>query len=198
MRDRVDRRGAVLLLGSFLAGCTAQAPGQPAAPASGPPRPPLRLAVGELVAGDGPPPLPVANFIDERRSRELAEALRQRLRARLTPAGGAPTARFELEQVALTERLAAGRQGGVAGLVRREPTFAQEGAIAVRLRILEAGGRKLGQTRVSVQRARSLPAGSAVTTRDEGARALAADLLAQFDDALEVAVRDTLGPWLVE
>ncbi len=198
MRDPFDRRGAVLLLGSLLAACAAPAPGQPTPAASEPPRPPLRLAVGELVAGEGPPPLPLANFIDERRSRELAEALRQRLRTRLTPAGGAPTARFELEQVALTERLAAGRQGGVTGLVRREPTFAQEGAIAVRLRILEAGGRELAQTRVAVQRARALPAGSSVTTRDEGARALAADLLAQFEDALEVAVRDTLGPWLVE
>lgn len=191
----LDRRRTLALASALLAGCAAPGAG-PTAPTSV--RAPVRLAVGEVVTGDGPPPLPVANFIDERRSRELAEMLRDRLRARLTPAGGAPVARFELEQVALLERLASDRRGGVAGLVAREPTFAQEGAIAVRIRILEAGGRELGQTRVAVQRARSLQAGSSVTTRDEGARALAADLLAQFDDALEVAVRDNLGPWLAE
>lgn len=198
MRDRFARRGAVLLLGSLLVACAAPAADRSTRAAIEAPRPPLRLAVGELVEGSGPPPLPEANFIDERRSRELAEALRQRLRTRLTPAGGTATARFELEQVALTERLAGGRQGGFAGLVTREPTFAQDGAIAVRLRILDGGGRELAQTRVAVQRARALPAGSSVTTRDEGARVLAADLLAQFEDALEVAVRDTLGAWLVE
>lgn len=192
-----DRRSALALalVSALPAGCAAPVAG-PRAPSS--PRAPLRLAVGEIVAGDGPPPLPLANFIDERRSRELTETLRERLRARLVPAGGAPIARFDLEQVSLVERLAAGRRGGVAGLVGREPTFAQEGAIAVRIRILDAAGQEVAQTRVAVQRARSLPAGSSVTTRDEGARALAADLLAQFDDALEVAARDNLGPWLAE
>jgi hypothetical protein len=191
----VARRGALGLLVGVLAGC-----GGPVGPAreAGPARPTIRLAVGEILDGDEPAPLPAANFIDERRSAELARTVRQRLRARLVPAGGAPLARLDLEQAALTERLAAGRQGGVAGLVTREPTYAQEGTVAVRIRILEAGGRELARARIAVQRARALPAGSSVTRRDEAARALAADLLDQLDDALEVAVRDNLGPWLVE
>ncbi len=80
----------------------------------------------------------------------------------------------------------------------REPTFAQEGKLAVRIRIHDAGGQELARTRVAVQRSRALPAGSSITRRDEAARALAADLLDQLEDALEVAVRDNLGPWLVD
>lgn len=193
----LPRRGTLALLAAALAGCG----GPPAPPReAAAPRPPLRLAVGELVDGDPPAPLPAANFIDERRSGELAAAARARLRSRLVPAGSGfgLRARIDLEQAALTERLAADRQGGMAGLVSREPTFAQEGALAVRIRILEADGRELAHARLAVQRARSLPAGSSVTRRDEAARALAADLLDQLDDALEVAVRDNLGPWLAE
>lgn len=192
MGAKLDRRtvmGAALL----LAGCGG-APGGPREP--GAPGSPLRLAVGEILPGDGPPPLPVANFIDERRSRELTERLRARLASRLVPAGGPAVLRVELDQVALTERLIEGRVGGVGGLVSREPTFAQEGALAVRLRVIEPSGREVAQVRVAVQRSRALPAGASVVTRDEAARALANDLLAQLDDALEVAVRDQLGPWL--
>ncbi len=191
----VPRRGALGLLAVALAGCSG-ASGTAREPRAA--SPPIRLAVGELLDGDPPAPLPAANFIDERRSRELAEAVRERLRARLVPAGGASVARLDLEQAALTERLAAGRQGGMTGLVTREPTFAQEGAVAVRIRILAVDGRELARARVAVQRARSLPAGSSITRRDEGARTLAADVLDQLEDALEVAVRDNLGPWLVE
>lgn len=197
----IARRGSFWRLGAGLAGVAALAAcgGPPVAPGEPPPaRPAIRLAVGEVLPGEEPAPLPEANFIDERRSRELADLVRARLRARLVPAGGLPVARLDLEQAALTERLAAGRQGGVSGLVTREPTFAQEAAVAVRIRILEADGRELARTRVAVQRARSLPAGSSVLRRDEAARALARDVLAQLEDALEVAVRDNLGPWLVE
>lgn len=191
----VPRRRALGLLALALAGCTGPS-GTAREPRAA--RPPIRLAVGALLDGDPPAPLPAANFIDERRSRELAEAVRERLRARLVAAGGTPVARLDLEQAALTERLAAGRQGGMTGLVTREPTFAQEGAVAVRIRILEADGRELARARVAVQRARALPAGSSITRRDEAARALAADVLDQLEDALEVALRDNLGPWLVE
>lgn len=189
------RRGAVGLLLVGLAGC-----GGPLGPAreAGPARPTIRLAVGEILDGDEPAPLPAANFIDERRSAELARTVRQRLRARLVPSGGGPMARLDLEQAALTERLAPDRQGGMTGLVTREPTYAQEGTVAVRIRILERDGRELARARVAVQRSRALPAGSSVTRREEGARALAADLLDQLEDALEVAVRDNFGPWLVE
>lgn len=190
------RRRAVLGLSSVVLAACVGPTGAPREAREA--RAPIRLAVGELRDGDPPEPLPAANFIDERRSRELAEAVRARLRARLVAAGGAPVARLDLEQAALTERLAAGRQGGVTGLVTREPTFAQEGAVAVRIRILEADGRELARARVAVQRARALPAGSSITRRDEAARALAADVLDQLEDALEVAVRDNLGPWLVE
>ena len=189
------RRGAVGLLLVGLAGC-----GGPLGPAreAGPARPTIRLAVGEILDGDEPAPLPAANFIDERRSAELARTVRQRLRARLVPSGGGPMARLDLEQAALTERLAPDRQGGMTGLVTREPTYAQEGTVAVRIRILERDGRELARARVAVQRSRALPAGSSVTRREEEARALAADLLDQLEDALEVAVRDNFGPWLVE
>ncbi len=191
----IARRGALALLLGGLAGC-----GGPLGPVreAGPARPTIRLAVGEILDGDEPAPLPAANFIDERRSAELARTVRQRLRARLVPSGGGPTARLDLEQAALTERLAPDRQGGMTGLVTREPTYAQEGTAVVRIRILERDGRELARARVAVQRSRALPAGSSVTRREEGARSLAADLLDQLEDALEVAVRDNLGPWLVE
>ncbi|MCL6607049.1 MAG: hypothetical protein K6T74_03045 [Geminicoccaceae bacterium] len=191
----IARRGAFGLFLVGLAGC-----GGPLGPVreAGSARPTIRLAVGEILDGEEPAPLPAANFIDERRSAELARTVRQRLRARLVPSGGGPTARLDLEQAALTERLAPDRQGGMTGLVTREPTYAQEGTVAVRIRILERDGRELARARVAVQRSRALPAGSSVTRREDGARALAADLLDQLDDALEVAVRDNLGPWLVE
>lgn len=189
------RRAALGLLLAGLAGCGGKlGPGREASPG----RPPIRLAVAEILDGDGPAPLPAANFIDERRSAELARRVQERLRQRLVPAGGGPTARLDLEQAALTERLAPDRQGGMTGLVTREPTFAQEGTVAVRIRILERDGGELARARVAVQRSQALPAGSSVTRREEGARALAADLLDQLDDALEVAVRDNLGPWLAE
>jgi len=192
---RLGRRGALGFLLGGLAGCGGPlGPGREAEAA----RPTIRLAVGAILDGDEPAPLPAANFIDERRSAELARSVRERLRARLVPSGGGPMARLDLEQAALIERLAPDRQGGMTGLVTREPTFAQEGTVAVRIRIQDPDGRELARARVAVQRSRVLPAGSSVTRREEAARALAADLLAQLEDALEVAVRDNFGPWLVE
>jgi hypothetical protein len=189
----LGRRGALGLLLGGLAGCGGPlGSGREAEPA----RPTIRLAVGAILDGDEPAPLPAANFIDERRSAELARSVRERLRQRLVPIGGGPTARLDLEQAALIERLAPDRQGGMTGLVTREPTFAQEGTVAVRIRIQDPDGRELARARVAVQRSRVLPAGSSVTRREEAARALAADLLAQLEDALEVAVRDNLAPWL--
>ncbi len=158
---------------------------------------PLNLAVGAVVAGEGPPPLPLANFIDERRSRELADALRGRLVQRLIAAGGPSTLRFDLEQVALTERLVESRVGGIGGLMSREPTYAFEGAIAVRLRLIDATGREAANVRAAVERTRSMPAGSSVAAREKAARELAADLLEQFERALETAVREQLAPWVL-
>ncbi|MCS7267006.1 MAG: hypothetical protein N2038_00795 [Geminicoccaceae bacterium] len=187
----VTRRA--FLFSSVLAGC-ASATGRREVPAN---RGPLRLAVGTIVAGEGPPPLPAANFIDERRSRDLVRALRERLAQRLLAAGGAATLEIAFEQAALTERLIEGRVGGVGGLVAREPTHAFEGALAVGLRVVDAAGREAARVRVAVQRSRSLPAGSSVAAREDAARALAGDLLEQFDRALESAVREQLAPWLV-
>jgi hypothetical protein len=190
----VSRR-LLLLAGAVALGLAACA-GTPEPMSRPEPGPALRLAVGTVTVEDAYAPLPQANFIDERRTRELAGLARDQIGRRLEAAGGAGWARATLREVALTERLADERRGGVTGLVTREPTWTLEGTLAGRVAIVDEFGGERAFAEARVGRTRQLPAGTSVIERDNAARSLMADLLAQFDAAFERSVRENLGDQL--
>ena len=153
---------------------------------------PVLLPVAYFDIEDRRQPLPSANFIDERRSDELAEEVRAYLRNRFNTGGGSGSAVAVIEQASVTERLVEGRSGGLLGIVTGEPTYGLDGTLTVR--IVERGptGEEVGYGRASVARSREVRAGTTVVQRDAEARALAVELVNQLDPALVQAVRENL------
>jgi hypothetical protein len=184
-----------VLLGSvavLFAACGGQAP--PPAPAYAG-KPPLVLNVASFEVEDQRQPLPEANFIDERRSKELAAATRRYLESRFQASGGTGSAVAIIEEASLTERLLADRSGGVVGLVTAEPTYRLDGRVAVRIVVRDDTGAERGYARTSLERSRTVRAGTSVMERDNDARQLTAQLLDQLDPALEQAVTESLRDW---
>lgn len=193
MRRRFLLTGSLATAASMLAACggTSRAP-LPDLPAG----PGLQLMVSELRIDDTYPPLPAANFIDERRTGELAQATRRLVQARLQPVGGVDPARASFTEVSLTERLHEERTGGAAGLITREPTYELEARVNVRISILDGAGNELAWARAGVGRSRLLRAGTSVLERDNAARSLIGDLMGQLDTALTQSVRENLATYL--
>lgn len=158
--------------------------------------PPMMLTVGEVEVDAAYPPLAEANFIDERRTRRLAEVTAQQLRQRITASGGVGRARVTLDRASITERVLSDRSGGVTGFVTREPTYDMAGDLAVRITILDSAGIEQAVAKAGVGRSRTVRAGTSVIDRDAEAQRLMGDLLAQLDDALPKAMRDNLGGWI--
>jgi hypothetical protein len=184
------RRAAltVLALSTALAACG----GTPPPPTDVAGGPPILLDVGSIDIEDRRQPLGEANFIDERRSDELAAATTNWLRAGLSPGGGSGSATAIIEQASLTERLLSDRTGGVLGRITNEPTWSLNGDLAVRVVLRNAAGMETGFASAAVSRTRTVKAGASVVDRDYEAKRLISDLLAQLRPALEEAVRQNL------
>ncbi|MDX6750033.1 hypothetical protein SH611_09465 [Geminicoccaceae bacterium 1502E] len=194
MRRRLLLTGTLASAATALAACGGSRRDQPLPDYAS--EPPLRLMVSELRVDQTFPPLPEANFIDERRTEELAAAARNLLQARLQASGGIAYAQATLPQVSLTERLRTDRSGGMKGLVTREPAYDLDAAITVRIGIIDGSGAEAAWARAGVGRSRSLRAGTSVVERDNAARALIADLMSQLDKAVEQSVRENLAAYL--
>lgn len=188
------RRSALLVLLLGTTACAAPAPEMPPVISN---RPPLRLAVGSVTVEENHPPLAEANFVDERRTKELAQATRRFLEQNVLAGGGPGSARVTIRQAGLTERLRADRAGGVKGYVTREPTWNLDGNVAVRITIVDEAGAERSYAEASVGRARSIRAGTGVIERDNEARELTRDLLAQLDTALRKSAQENLATYLV-
>src|SRR5690606_10707450 len=133
----------------LLTGCGQSVPPPQSDVASGPP---IMLDVGSIDIEDRRQPLAEANFIDERRSDELAAQPTSWLRARLSPGGGAGSATAIIEQASLTERLLDDRTGGLLGRIANEPTWSLNGDLAVRLVLRNAAGMETGFASAAVSR----------------------------------------------
>lgn len=189
MRPGTPWRLPALLVGLALLGCGTSSP----PPARGPSaEPPIRLAVGQIDVEDRRQPLAQANFIDERRGRELADETTTFLRERLLAEGGARSAVAVIEEASLTERLIEGRSGGVVGFVTGEATWQLDGRLAVRVILRDAHGTEQGFARALVERQRSLPSRATFNDRENAARLLKQELLQQLDPALTQTVRENL------
>ncbi len=158
--------------------------------------PPVRLTVNVVEVENRNPPLPQANFIDERRSRELADQATTFLKAQLQAAGGSGSARATIEQASVLERLIPGRSGGFGALVTGEQTYSLDANLRVRVIILDASGADKGWADAGVVLSRSLRAGTSVVARDTAARQLEADLVAQLDKTLKQSIADNLGSYI--
>src|SRR5690242_7705175 len=112
----VSRRAA---FAAALAAAVAGVGGCTPSPDPGPPRlgtAPIRLGVSRVDVADQIQNLPV-NFIDRRRSDEMAAATRDYLRQHLMAAGGSDTAKALVEQASLVEQreAPAGLTGAITG-----------------------------------------------------------------------------------
>ncbi len=157
---------------------------------------PVLLTVNVVEVENRNPPLPEANFIDERRSKELVDQTTTFLQGRVQAAGGSGSARATIEQASVIERIIPGRSGGFTGFVTGEQTYSLDASIRVRVAILDAAGTDKGYAEAGVTLSRALRAGSSVIARDQAARELEADLLTQLDKTLRQSINDNLSGYL--
>lgn len=198
MTLRSDRRlvigaGVWLTLGGCVGGRVTPPPPSAAASSA-----PIELQVADVAIEPGFPPVTDANFIDERRSAQLAAMTRDRLAATILPAGGAGIARVQLLELGIVERLRDERSGGIRGFVSGEPTYDLRGDLSVRVMIVDAvSGYEQAYADAAVGRTVTLPAGATVIERDNAANLLIARLLDQLDEALRASVRQHLGGYML-
>lgn len=185
---------APLLAASLLGACTPPRPLEPAVTTS--PRQPFLVRVGavEVVTTDGG--VRGATFIDKNRAGRLADAAAAFLRGRLHAAGGTGRLRAVVETAAM-EALPLPTTVGIPGIFVREPNLLLQGRLKVRLSVLDGGGAELAWAGAEVERARRILERTASLARDDEAERVVDELLRQLDDALERAVPQNLGPYLL-
>lgn len=186
-------RRALVLAWLFLAGCTVgiEPPERPYTSSL----PPLVLAVEELQFDNRAAPPTTGQFIDRRRSQELAERAVRFLRSRIQAGGGSGVARIVVERAELVERPRE-KTGGVLGPFVREADRILDGALAVRISVEDWGGVERGFARAEVARMRPILENTDVASRDAVARRLVEDLIAQLDEALTRSVEENLATFL--
>jgi hypothetical protein len=157
---------------------------------------PVRLAVNVVEVESRSPALAEANFIDERRTRELTEQTTTFLKDRILAAGGSGSASATIEQASVIERIIPGRSGGITGFVTGEQTYSIDANLRVRVTIVDASGADKGYAEAGVALTRTLRAGTSVVDRDYAARQLEADLLTQLDKTLRQSITDNLAAYV--
>lgn len=158
-------------------------------------RGPFVLSVEELQFENRAAPPATGNFLDRRRSQELAERTLGFLRTRVQAGGGPGVARVVVERAELVERPKE-KTGGVLGPFVREADRVLDGVVAVRISVEDWGGVERGFARAEVARMRPVLENTDVASRDAEARRLVEDLMAQLDDALQKSVEENLAAFL--
>lgn len=184
---------APLALTLWLVACTVgvEPPEHPYASSRGP----IVLAVEEVIFEDRSTPPSEGNFIDRRRSRELAERAQSFLKSRLQAGGGSGVARVVVEKAVLLERPKP-EQAGYLDPVVREADRVLDGSVAVRIAIEDWSGIERAFARAEVARLRPILENTSVASRHAEAKRLVEDLVAQLDEALQKSAEDNLSAFL--
>jgi hypothetical protein len=176
--------GFVLLLG----GCTqgAEEPG----PLTFANTPPIRLAVQSIEIQEERP-FTGGNFIDKRRSENLASAVKEFLRARLQAGGGEDWGKVVIEEASLVERPRE-VQGGITGALTREPSRELLGSLTARVAIVDGLGIEKAYAKAHVEMKRSVLEGTKFEERDRVARLLMRDLIETLSRSLQTSIDENL------
>jgi hypothetical protein len=187
------RRKALAALIAVTASLTAQActrtPEQP--PLRFDQVPPIRLAVASFTTEERMEPVAMG-FIDRRRSDELINVTREYLSARIEAAGGFDQARGIIEEATIIERPVPVSGGLASRLKPLGPASELQGALAVRVAIVDEFGIDKGYARARYELKRGVPATASVLERDRLAKLLAHDLVHAIDRALSQSITENL------
>lgn len=155
--------------------------------------PAVRLSVQSVeVESRAPVPADV-NFIERRRSEQLAADAQAYLRDRVQAVGGTEFARATVEEASLVER----DRPDAGGLFSGQPDREMVGVLAVKVAVVDGLGIESAFASSRVQISRGLPARAGVEAEDAFARQLTNDLLAATSRELERSVEQNLGNYLV-
>ncbi len=157
---------------------------------------PIEFSVAQIEFSN-PSTLPNdANFIDRRRSNELAEQATELLQQRLRAGGGEGLARVELRQASMIERPRP-TQSGIQGFFTREASSEIDADLQVVITIVDALGLEQAFAEINVGRTRPILEGTNTVGRDADARITTYGVLNQLDEALEQAVAENLQPYVL-
>ena len=181
------RAAAALIV--TLAGCTPTETKSPPAfdPAA---YPPIRLAVGSIEVASATQYPTGMGFIARRRSEQLSQDAQAFLRSRLAAAGGSDFARATVEEASLVEQSRPTNEGMVASAT--EPNWEMVGILALKVAIVDGLGieQSFASSRVEIKRTISQRA--SVEAKDNFARTIATDLIAESSRELETSIDQNL------
>lgn len=187
----IRRTLLVLSLAGLLAACTS---GLPPDRRTAEPLPVLRLAVGtvRIVDRSGEPQ---GDFLDRRRSRELAARAREVLQRQVVAAGGPGSAEVVIERARLV-RVPVEPEDGIASYFRRDVVARLSAELGVRLSVRDGTGAERAFAVVEVARERPVLEGTAAVEVDRLAGGLADATVDALVRALVARGERDLAAWL--
>ncbi|GBD41298.1 hypothetical protein HRbin39_00677 [bacterium HR39] len=180
-----------LAIAALAAACTS------GVPPDRPPREPLpvlRLAVGSVQMVDRSR-TPQGDFLDRRRSRELAAKAREVLQRQVVAAGGPGSAEVAIERARLV-RVPVERESGITSYFRRDVVARLSAELAVRLSIRDETGAERAFAVVEVARERPVLEGTAAVEVDRLAGELAEASVDALVRSLVARGEKDLAAWL--
>jgi hypothetical protein len=157
---------------------------------------PFRLDVARIeIVGQYQAPLKTPN-VDHLFPTPPAQALRQWAGDRLRPAGKAGTARFVIVDGAAIET-SLKRDTGVTGTFKKEQSERYDVRVEVLLEILDEAGKRLGFTTAHRSRSRTVPEDISLADREAGWFTLTEQVMNDLNAALERAIPEHLGGFVL-
>ena len=179
-----------LLLITLLAGCAGDYETFEAPPLDLGGQPPLRFAVDAITVESAYRPAGAPPFVDHTLALTPEAAVRAYLEQKLQAVGGPGRLHAVIVDASVREE-ALETQGGVRGLLAREPSARLDGRMRVRVERLDGAGNPLGAVSTAASRSRSLPEDVGYAERQRIGYELVTALLDDLATGLAANLRET-------